>query len=308
MANARQGWDGRVCRRVACGLLTVVAGSAFVVGSAVPAQAAPPGSLYLDGLLAATAVGAAVPFTASLTNDGADQVSKIRLVLRITATGIESQRVRVERRELDGTWTIVANRAGSRGDVRFVDDSYRDRAMGPGGALTGRYRLTVLAGTPPGLAIVSVVAEHQTEDGWQGLANSPQYLTHVEASMPPGSQPGGQGASADATAFPSPAATVQAVGVGGGQSAGSDPDQHAGQSADPEVDLVGAVVATRVPQAADRPAPGSGRSSARLALLGGVGVVLVLLVVAVRLLRRQVYGGQDLDVRVGGGGEWRRDL
>ncbi|MBN1170888.1 MAG: hypothetical protein JXA67_01835 [Micromonosporaceae bacterium] len=225
------------------------------------AQAAPAGALYLDGLYSITTVGVAVPFTASLTNDGSEPVSKIRLVIRVTATGLETQGMRLERRELDGTWVTVATRVGNKGDVRFVDDSYRDRAMAPGGALTGRYRITLLAGTPPGLAILSMTAEHRANAGWQTLANSPQYLTQVTS------------AAVDPSEVPSPAATVAAA---------SSPGASAGP------DMVGVTVTTGVSASQVLPSARARRISSRLLTLGGLGAAAMLLVTAVWVLRNQV--------------------
>lgn len=279
MTDTRRQWRARVRRRVACGLLIVVAGSLSVGAKPALAGPAPVGSLYLDGLLAATTTGSAMPFTASLTNDGPNRVVSLRLVLRVSATGVDPQGLKVERRDLDGTWDVVANRTGNRGDVTFVDESYQDRSMEIGGALTGRYRLTFLAGAPPGPAVVAAVAHHRTENQWQSLAYSPQYLTTVVASAGAG---GG--------------AVVAASGVpaGGGQRT-SSPQTGASPAAPSPAATIGVEVNPGTGGSRLAVAVGTARLSrpvvSRRSTMVGMALVMILLVAAAGLLRYQVMGG-----------------
>ena len=288
MTDTRRQWGRRVRRRVMRGLLIVVAGSLSGVAVEAPAAAASTGSLSLDGLVATTTVGSAVPFTASLTNDGPDPVATLKVVIDVVATGVDPQCARIERRELDGTWSVVANKTGSKGDVKFVDDSYKDRSMLVGGALTGRYRLTFLAGAPAGLAIISATAHDKTTGAWQSLAKSPQYLTNIVISSgsgggnPPSPFAGSSPRSGPQhTASPTRAPMSAAATIGDGPAASSG----AGQPA------TGVVTASRpavlAVDAGGRPWP----LSSRFATSVGIGLVAILLIAVGWLLRRQVNAG-----------------
>jgi hypothetical protein len=141
MAEARRRWNWRVRQRVTRGLLFVAAGSVPLLAAAPPAAAVTAtGSLFLDGLLATVAVGTPMSFTASLTTDGPDRVDKMRLLIRISATGVEPQGVRGAHPERDGTGPAGTSNAGHNGDVNFMTT-----ATGPAdgsGRVIGRYRLT----------------------------------------------------------------------------------------------------------------------------------------------------------------------
>ena len=224
MAEARRRWTRRVRRRVTSGLLIVVAGAVPLLWNAAPAAATTAtGSMTLDGLLAKAPVGTPVSFTGSYINNGPDRVSKLRVVVRVSATGVELQMVRLEHRELDGTWALVTSKTGNKGDVKFIDDSDRDMDMDPGAALSGRYRITFMPGTPSGLAVISADAQHKTDGTWVSLARSPQYVTEVTAPLVPGGGgsvggnagivsgsplPGASKPAASPTPVTSPAATV----------------------------------------------------------------------------------------------------
>jgi hypothetical protein len=296
MTETRRQWGRRVRHRVMRGLLIVVAGSlsGAVVGASAAAASA--GSLSLDGLVATTTVGSTVPFTASLTNDGPDPVATLKLVISVVATGVDPQCARIERRELDGTWSVVVNKTGSKGDVKFVDDSYKDRSMLVGGALTGRYRLTFLAGTPAGLAIISATAHDKTTGSWQSLAKSPQYLTNIVMSAgsgggnpPPASVGSSSRPGRQRSALPSQTPMSAAATIGDGPAAGSGWGQPAS----------GVVTASRPAALAvvsgGRPWP----LSSRFATSVGIGLVVVLLIAVGWLLRRQINVGAGS----GGGGD-----
>lgn len=208
-----------------------------VPGSPVLAQEASQdarGSLFLDGLATTTPVGVQVSFAASLTNDGPGAAVGVRTLMRITLAEAGPQDVRIDRREFDGTWATVGTKVGSKGDVRFVDDSTTDLWVVAGGVLTGRYRLTFLSRTQPGVAIIAAEVQHRVGREWRSLARSPQYQTTVVAAPAPVaggvSGPAGTQASSAPTPFkaaPTLAASaspiVADVDTESGDVGGSDP-------------------------------------------------------------------------------------
>ncbi len=150
---------------------------------AAPAVAqGPAGSLFLDGLYAEMPVGAGVTFAASVTNDGPGAVVGLRTLISVSMPGIAPRDVRLDRRELDGSWLMVGSKVGADGAVRFVDDSTTDSWMMAGSVLAGRYRLTFLSRAPVGEAVVSGETQHRVGSEWLLLARSPQYVTTVTAS------------------------------------------------------------------------------------------------------------------------------
>lgn len=176
-------------RRIVAGL--VVGGAALVGAGIVPLVAAgvPParaatldGSLFLDGLPASVACGEPVQFTASLTNDGPGVAVGLRTLIRVALPGAGPRELRFERRELDGSWNTIGIKVGTRGDVRFVDDSTQAQWLQPGQVMAGRYRVTYLRQAPAGDAVVVAEAQHRVASDWYPLARSPQYLTRVTAA------------------------------------------------------------------------------------------------------------------------------
>lgn len=249
---------------------------------AVPAPAAaapetsttaPPlgGTLFLDGLGATTAAGAPVPFTASLVNESPGPVVGLRTLISVALPGAGTREVRLDRRELDGSWAVVGTKIGTRGNVRFVDDSTTDRWMVPGAVVAGRYRLTFLSRGLSGDAVVVGEAQYRLGSGWWPLARSPQYLTRVIAEPA-----AGRGAAASGAAVP-----------GAGTAAPYSPAPTLTVPAEPIVVEAPAAVG---------PAPGAGSPEAgpfasRWFAGVGIGVVAGLLAGAVWLLRREVVAG-----------------
>jgi hypothetical protein len=295
MADTRHRWSRRVHRGLVCGFLVVIAGSVPIMADVASAETTSTGSLYLEGLHATVAIGTSMPFTASLSNEGPDAVDCIQMVLRVSATGVDPQTLRVERRELGGGWSTVSNWTGSRGDVKFVDDSYRDRSMGVGGAVTGRYRLTFLSGAPPGPAVVAAAANYRQENVWHALAYSPQYLTRVIAAGG-----GGGGGVPTASGVPDPshrsagssALTLPAPTIGGEVNSGSSAGKGAAGAGNgsPGMAAPGDQLSESVPIASRR------------STLAGMGIVLILLICAIGWLRYHIDdGGMRVSVASGHG-------